>query len=393
MPKRKSKNIYFLYADIRFTIKSKNGCWHLDFYHNGKRNRFTTGLKATQENLKIVKNEIIPDVANTLGKNIEIIKTEKTDKEWTLDRFAEEFFYLKKAESREHVVKKNIGHYNKHISPYFGYRTLDSITPLELEKWQSELLQKYKPLTVQKFRSILYSIFDKAYKNQIIEKNPLEFVPAPKILQITEDDINPFSKLEIKKIIENSDGYMKNFIKLMYSSGMRPGEIVALKWDDIDFNRKLIKVYKTRLRSKDGDVKTYSSKREVDILPLAQEALLDQMKLTYKNNTGYVFLNSSNQPFYSHDIIALNFKKILKKAGILQRALYQLRHTFASHMISKGADIVWVSKMLGHKDVSITLKIYTKFIKEDDKVRMQRIEKLGKLLKIDDDYSDKSDKS
>jgi integrase len=60
--------------------------------------------------------------------------------------------------------------------------------------------------------------------------------------------------------------------------------------------------------------------------------------------------------------------------------LYNIRHTFASQLISKGADIVWVSKMLGHKDVSITLKIYTKFIEENDEVRLKKIEKMGTVM-------------
>nr|WP_281175049.1 tyrosine-type recombinase/integrase [Sulfurovum lithotrophicum] len=60
--------------------------------------------------------------------------------------------------------------------------------------------------------------------------------------------------------------------------------------------------------------------------------------------------------------------------------MYNLRHTFASQLISKGADIVYVSKMLGHKDVSITLKIYTKFIEEDDEIRFKKIEKMGTIL-------------
>ena len=62
------------------------------------------------------------------------------------------------------------------------------------------------------------------------------------------------------------------------------------------------------------------------------------------------------------------------------RPLYNLRHTFASQLISKGADITWVSKMLGHKDVAITLKIYTKFIQEDDEARLKKIAKIDKLM-------------
>jgi len=156
---------------------------------------------------------------------------------------------------------------------------------------------------------------------------------------------------------------MKNLIKLMVATGIRPGEIVALKWKDIDFKRKIIKVYKTRIRRKgggyiDGPVKTSASRREVDMLPLAEEALKEQLKLTYNDPEGYIFLNRDGETFYSHDIIGVNFKKILKRVGVKEMVLYQLRHTFASQMISKGADIIWVSRTLGHEDVSITLQKY-----------------------------------
>lgn len=85
-------------------------------------------------------------------------------------------------------------------------------------------------------------------------------------------------------------------------------------------------------------------------------------------------------PFYNHDIIGVNFRKILKQSGVKARPLYNLRHTFASQMISQGVDIVWVSKTLGHKDVSITLSTYTKFIKEDEATRFQKLEKFGTIF-------------
>ena len=108
------------------------------------------------------------------------------------------------------------------------------------------------------------------------------------------------------------------------------------------------------------------------------KALRDQ----YENTKGYehVFISSRKQPFYSHDVIGVNFKRILNAAGVKARVLYNLRHTFASQLIAKGADIVWVSKMLGHEDVSITLQIYTKFIEEDDEIRLKKIEKMGTVF-------------
>ena len=85
----------------------------------------------------------------------------------------------------------------------------------------------------------------------------------------------------------------------MAATGMRPGEIVALKWSDVDFERKMISIERTRVRSKkgekpkDGLTKTMSSNRKIDLLPIAEQALLEQMKLTIDET--YIFLNQSNE--------------------------------------------------------------------------------------------------
>ena len=389
-----AKSIKYVYGELKFTIKEQFGHWYLDFYlPSGERQRGTTKLKATAENLKVIKRQVIPDIYEGLGK--EPIGIEEEAKTWTLQDFAEEFFELQKTQIRPHTLERNIMHYNNHIAPYFGKKELGNISPLEIERWQNQLLQKYKHLTVQKFRSILFSIYDKALHNDLVLKNPLEKVTAPKVQNNFKiEEINPFTEKELNQIIEHANGYMKNFIKLMAATGMRPGEIIALKWSDIDFEKRTIKVERTRLRAKkgedivDGLTKTMSSNRFVDMLNATYDALMAQSKLT--NESEYIFLNQSNMPFYNHDIIGVNFRKILKQSGVKARPLYNLRHTFASQMISKGADITWVSKMLGHKDVSITLKIYTKFIQEDDETRLRKIAQMDKFMVKFDNSDDKN---
>lgn len=382
-----AKTIKYVYADIRFTIKEQFGHWYLDFYlPDGSRSRGSTKLKSTEENLKLLKKTIIPDIILGLGKEPPQIDEPK---EWTLDDFAKEFFELQKTQIRPHTLHKNILNYNKHISPYFGYKLINTLTPMEFEKWQNKLLLKYKHLTVQRYRSIIFSILEKAYKNDIIMKNPLEKVNAPKMQQNAlleqEESQDPFTQDEINSIMSHASGYMANFIKLMLSTGMRPGEIIALKWSDIDFERKLISVTKTRLRSPkknvltvDGPVKTNAGKRTIDLFPAAEQALMMQKELTSWQE--YIFLNPSKRPFYNHDVLGVNFKNILVKSGVKVRVMYNLRHTFASQLISNGADIVYVSRMLGHKDVSITLKIYTKFIKEEDAVRLEKMKIIDKFM-------------
>ena len=168
----------------------------------------------------------------------------------------------------------------------------------------------------------------------------------------------------------------------MSNCGARPGELIALTWDDIDFEKRTININKTIVNNVVNLPKTISSVRCIDMLDGAYEALQAQHKLTgaYKSN---VFLNSSKKSFYSHDIINLLIHKRLDKLGIESRSLYQFRHSFASRMIKNGIDITWVSKMLGHKNSAITLEVYTHYLKEDEQTRMSNLDKINEqLMKI-----------
>ena len=159
----------------------------------------------------------------------------------------------------------------------------------------------------------------------------------------------------------------------MIYTGMRPGEIISLTWNDIDFDKKRIAVDKTTVNGKVGDVKTQSSVRYVDLIPILEDEL---KKLKEINKSDYLLLSSFNKPFYSHDVIAKRFRLHLIDINIKERKLYNLRHTFASIMITQGQNILWVSRMLGHKDISITLKTYARFIKENEDERLENISKI-----------------
>lgn len=288
-----------------------------------------------------------------------------------------------------HVYKKNEMHFNNHIKPYFSKHILKDIQPLELEQWQLKLLKKYKPTTVVKYRSIMYSIFDKALQNNLIKFNPLTRVKPPltvkkKILTLTEkedENLNPFTIKEIRKILSNTDGNLYYVIFFMFLTGIRPGELISLTWNDIDYDKKRIAVEKTTVHGKVGNVKTQSSVRYIDMLPQLETIIKELHNIT--GNYDNLFISSFKKPFYSHDILNKRFKELLEKINIKERSLYNLRHTFASHMISNiqnGIDILWVSKMLGHKDLSITLQIYAKYIKEDDETRFSKLDKIGEIV-------------
>lgn len=383
-----TESIKIIYGNLKINVKSINNKWWLDFYYNNKRIRKSTLLIANDENLKHIKNIVIPEIITALTGNKEI---EYFKKDLTLNEFSDKFFSVYENTVRVHVYKSRKAYYELKIKPYFGNKLLNSITPLELEDWQNQLLKKYKSSTVVKYRSVFYSIFNKALSNDLIRYNPLSRVKSPltinkkfKKLTDNEDDIvNPFNKDEILKILDNTTGNLHYFIFIMFYTGIRPGELISLTWNDIDFEKRRIAVDKTTFQGKVGNVKTQSSVRYIDIL-LPLEIKLKELK-SITGNYGYLLINQSKKPFYSHDVLNRRFKQLLKEIGIKERNIYNLRHTFASYMISNiqnGVDILWVSKMLGHKDASITLKVYAKFIKEDDTTRIKKINSLGIILDI-----------
>lgn len=380
-----SVNTYLSVMGIKFTVKEKHSRWHIAFSHNGKRINRSSGLEASKNNLVTIKKEVLPHIAQELASSVQSTSIFiGTADDMVLDNFAETYFTLHKETVRSHVYLSSLNNFEHHIQPYFKGRKLNSIKPMELESWQNRLLMKYKTSSVQKYRSIFYGMMTKAYQNELIAKNPFDTVTAPKLRKrqfssAENEAINPFTQKEIDALVSNEDDtYMPNFIKLMANSGMRPGELISLTWKDIDFENRSINVNKTTVNGKVGLPKTKSSIRVIDMLQGAHEALQAQYLLS--GQTEYVFTNSSNKCFYSHDIINLNLKKRLIALGLEVRSLYQLRHSFASRMIKNGIDITWVSSTLGHKDSFITLQVYTKFIKEDDQTRINNLDKINQQL-------------
>lgn len=377
------------YLEYTFNIFEKYGTWQISFKNpkdNNKIVKRSTKLEANSINLAIVKKDIIPSIVEFLSGKVNI-DIDINYEEILLNDFSESYFEIHKNRVREHTFYRNKLYYESKVKPYFGNRKITEIKPIDLERWQNNFISKnYKKNTIQKYRSVFFSILNEAVKNEIIKTNPLSLVSSPKIekkfeILNDEDEICPFSKEEIKTIINNSDGYLKNFIILMFSSGMRPGEIIALTWNDIDFDKKQITVNKTITNGKVGLPKTATSVRKVDMLPLAEFTLLEQLKTTKKFK--YVFVNSKGTNIYSHSFIGRKFNAVLDKSNIPHRPLYNLRHTFASHLLIQGEDITWISKNLGHTDISITMKHYIKYIKENEETRLAKIKKIGENFGID----------
>ncbi|QFR43163.1 tyrosine-type recombinase/integrase [Sulfurimonas xiamenensis] len=346
-------------------------------YGDGERVRTSTKLKDTVKNRQLITKKIIPHLEVQILNGEYDPKAKQEVVPNTVREYGYKSLMRHKNKRRKHVHKAYLQHFESKIVPEFGDMLIQHISAMKLLDWQNKLLENFQASSVKKYRTVFNTILEDARKELIngkkmISENPFRDVDVPKDREVFVDgdeydnefldnQVNPFSLDEIEDLIAKSDGYLRNFIGIMSRTGMRPGELVALRWGDVDFDNEIIKIRRTRIQGENGPPKKKASVRDIEMISGVKEFFKSQFAITGDDPNGNIFLNSSKLPFYSHDFIAKQFKDLLSKDD--KRYLYQLRHSFATMMISEGEDILWVSKMLGHKSSDITLKTYAKAYK------------------------------
>lgn len=245
--------------------------------------------------------------------------------------------------------------FNTRIKPFFKDKKVNEIT-------RSDILRFYNTFNDKSTLNICSTLLKASFEKAIIE-DYIKFIPlVKKPTLISSYEINPFSLIEIDKLI-NSCTYLtlKNVLGLGFYSGMRIGEIIALKWVDVDFNSYTIDINKTVTSGFEQSPKTKSSLRIIDMLPQAEQFLISQRRVTGLKK--YVFLSPRGNRFNRSVDFFLKWKKLQEDCNIVFRNIYQIRHSFASNMLNNQESLNWVSFMLGHKSPNITLQKYSRYIK------------------------------
>lgn len=352
-------------------VKSSNGdlkewIW-IRFSHQGKNYRKTLNLENSKANMRLAKNEIMPTLQLKLLNGELFEKTVPTIDEYSKKSFDIHSVTRKKTTQDDYRIS-----YEKHIKPYFGKRRIDSLKPSDISLWQNKLSSTLSPSRLKVVRAVLSTIINDALRDEIILRNPLAVVKSPKL---AKPEILPFGIEDIYKILENSEGQFRNFYALAFFTGMRSGEMIGLKWSDVDFFKNEIYVRQAIKMGVLSTPKTLSSIRYVDIIDSLLPYLRNQYQVTGSKGS-YVFLNENGEHFYDIKRIRnTHWKKVLKASGLKYRPIYHTRHSFATIMLENGEDILWVSNMLGHTDSTMTLSRYTRYIKREDKKRASFLNK------------------
>lgn len=182
-------------------------------------------------------------------------------------------------------------------------------------------------------------------------------------LKVSKPDIHPLSMEEVIAFLEHVRPLYRNFFVVAFYTGMRFGEMAALKWQNVNFKLGVIKVRETRVRGEEGRPKTKGSVRDIEMLPPVVETLRDQRRYTM-GRSDYVFLNHDNRPLLPGSVNYHVWKPALKKAGLKPRSLYQTRHTFATLMLDGREHPGRVQRMMGHESLKMIFERYYSYIKD-----------------------------
>lgn len=305
------------------------------------RYRLSTGKKANKINLAWIKKNHYTVLLSLIDK-----KNSKNKVSTDLKEFAISVLEMTAHNRDINSQKDYLSKLNRLILPYFKNFKIEDIKPFDIEKWQSILLKKYSPITVKKTRSILNLILRKALANDIIQKNPVEFADN---IKVTHKKRVPYTVKEMNSILKHSEGWLNLFVHLAFTTGMRTGELMALKWADVDFEKKIIFLKRSTHKGVVTEISPNSSNKNHHRLIVIPDFIIQVLK-DHKNiaSAEWMFPSKTGVPFNESKVIVKYFKILLEKLGIEYKTLYATRHSYISIMRNHGVSADLVTEIVGH---------------------------------------------
>ncbi|MFH1991012.1 MAG: site-specific integrase, partial [Pseudomonadota bacterium] len=231
-------------------------------------------------------------------------------------------------------------------------------------------------LTLRKLLVSLGQIMAYAVRHRYISYNPVKDVEKPKGQGRGEKKkIRVLTPSEINALLEaESNLKYKTLFRLAIFSGARQGELLGLKWSDIDWTDSQIHIQRTFNHQSWFDVKTETSNRKIDIGPAMMTELKKWRLACPKTNLGLIFPNESGNPINHNNMVNRYFNPALKAAKLPTIRFHDLRHTYASLLIEQGENIKYIQSQLGHSSPTVTLNVYAHLMKPTNQAAAIRLE-------------------
>ena len=316
----------------------RNGSWTIEYKEHGKLKRKSVGKRGVVT--KTMAREILNEEEKRIKKGQYGMLDGITP---SLSEITPEFINYQKEIRQKKSVRDDIGAL-KRLNLIFGDKKLNEITSKDIDDYKERRLKKVKPATLNKELGTLRRLFNvvKRWKRFYGENPVSESGLIP--------DNNPKEKIlsyeDQKRLFDVSPDHFKSILVCALNTGMRKGEIISLKWDNVDLETNIITLEHTNTKSKKS--------RRIPINSVLRKMLLEQRIKTA--NSDYVFHSAEGTPYKRSDSLNRIWRYVLKESDIQGLRFHDLRHTAATRMVEAGGNIVAVSRILGHSDLKITMR-------------------------------------
>jgi len=350
---------------VREKVKD-SGEWWVFINHQGKRRSKKVGDKRAANAVARKARERL--AAGDMG----LVR----DQCPTVKKYGKQWLNSPLREQVESTLMKYREAFKQYIEPYFGAKRLDEIKRRHVKAFIGNL--KSRGLSVSRtkvIKAVLSGIYENAIEDEIISLNPCQGTTkyCGKDGKIS---IDPLTATEVQEMIEKAAGLkieLSTAYMVAVRTGIRLGELLALEWSDIDWNKRIIEVSKTYdYRLKKTRLPKNKKTRTVDLTPATVEALRNlRNQRRVASIAGLVFVNGRGKR------LIYNFlQRKLKEVSPRPIRFHDLRHTYATLRIAKGDNIVDVSKQLGHSRVSMTLDKYAHWMPGEHKSQVDELDNL-----------------
>lgn len=261
--------------------------------------------------------------------------------------------------------------------PHFAIRPIDSITATELRRlvagidWSSAKTRNNSLIPLR-------GVFDIAVEDEWIERNPASNI---KNLKHQKPPIEPFTQDEVRAILGDLYGRYKGresiyalYFDLAFWTGLRTSELIALRWDDVDFNQRTIRVDKAQSKGRLNATTKTGKSREVLLNDNAYTALIKAKALTFLQGEQVIISPALGTGWNTDKSPRKILTACMKRLGIKHRPTYNTRHTYATVCLMSGMNPSFVANQLGHS-VQVLLSTYAKWIHGDESKK--ELEKLN----------------
>jgi integrase len=329
--------------------KGKN--WYIDFYDKGKRHRKKVGPSRGVARIALKDVEVRIAKGEWLG----IVEEKKV-------RFKE--YASKWLEEREIRLRRSTqvewrSAFSKYLLPRLGDLYIAQIKEENIEEFVSSLPH----LSNKRINNILVPLkilFKTATRRKEIKENPCQYI---KPLKVGKAQIDLLTFEEVRRFLKKVDPHYHAYFFTAFFTGMRPNELIALRWEDIDFSGKKTAVRRGRVRGVEGPPKTHSSYRDVEILsPLFEVLKKHEVETRLKFRSPYVFLSRVEGLIHLDNLRKRHWYPTLERARLRPRRMYETRHTFATLMLGSGENPHWVARMMGHSSTDMLFEHYSRWI-------------------------------